>query len=248
MRRRLDELQVAFMLLTRLPAGRLAGCAPSPAAASWAFPLVGAAVGTGGWAAWAAAMACGLPASIAAVLSVAAMAGVTGGLHEDGLADVADGFGGGRDAARKLEIMRDSRIGSYGVLVLVFGILLKVLCVDEAGTGFAAFVATAAASRCAMLAAMQLMPPARKDGLGRAAASPGLTRIAAAVVLAALFVAPLGVGAIAVLAALASAALAVGLIARRQIGGQTGDVLGAIQMVSDVAAWLTLAALAQNSI
>ncbi len=246
MRRRLGEVQVATMLLTRLPAGRVVGEVPTPAAASWAFPLVGVVVGGLAWVVFAAATAIGLGAPIAAVLSVATMIAVTGALHEDALADVADGFGGGRDTASKLEIMRDSRVGSYGVAALIVALLLKVLAIAEAGGGLAAFIATAAVSRCAMLVAMHLLPPARSDGLGRSAASPGLARIGAAAAIGIICIWPLGGSALAAVAATALAGLCVGRLSLRQIGGQTGDVLGTIQMVGEIAAWLAIAALAPH--
>ena len=116
---RVSEIRLAFSLLTRLPVGQIEGQVPPLAASGWAWPLVGAVVGAimalaGGVGLW-----LGLPPVMVAILSLAAGAWVTGAMHEDGLADVADGFGGGRDRARKLEIMRDSRVGSYGVLALI---------------------------------------------------------------------------------------------------------------------------------
>ena len=100
------------MILTRLPAGRIEGNAPPIANAVWAFPLIGALVGLIAGAVFTLAITINLPAFAAALLALASAALVTGGLHEDGLADTADGFGGGQTLSRKLEIMRDSRIGS----------------------------------------------------------------------------------------------------------------------------------------
>ena len=120
MGRRRTELVSAFGLLTRLPVADLTppGDYADPARAVWAYPLAGLAVGLiGGLVYWLAA-ALAIPPMIAGVLALGAMVLATGGLHEDGLADTADGLGGGRDKARKLEIMRDSRIGSYGVIAL----------------------------------------------------------------------------------------------------------------------------------
>ena len=107
-RARLSEMQVAVMLMTRLPAGRLSGAVPGLGQAAWAFPLAGLAVGgivagvfvTGAWLGWSAPVAAGV-ALVAGLLA-------TGGLHEDGLGDVADGFGGGHTRSAKLEIMKDS--------------------------------------------------------------------------------------------------------------------------------------------
>jgi len=239
--RRLAELRVAAMLLTRLPAGRLSGHVPTLAEARWAWPLVGAGIGALMWAACAGAAALGLPSGVSALLAVAAGVLVTGGLHEDGLADLADGFGGGRERERKLEIMRDSRIGSYGVLALAIVLGLKVQAM--AGVAGSApplwpFVALAAGSRFAMLAVLEVLPPARADGLGHAAGQAGGWRPWAGLAVALAVLLPLGGAALGLVAAMALAAVAMAALAKRQIGGQTGDVLGAVQQVSDCAGWL----------
>lgn len=241
---RLAEARAAAMLLTRLPVGQGAGRPPAAAASGWAFPLVGAVVGFAGWAVWSLASACGLPQVMSALLAVGATVALTGAMHEDGLADSVDGLGG-RDREAALSIMRDSRIGTFGVLALIVAMGLRVMAVAEVGAAgplLAAFVATAAASRLAMLAAMALMPPAREDGLGHGAGRPGPGVVAVGVGLTVVLVAPLGQGAAAVLALMGLAALLAGLLAQRRLGGQTGDVLGAIQVVAEVAGWLVLVA------
>ena len=124
LRRRVDEARLAFMLLTRLPMGQMAE-APPLAASVWAYSVVGAMVGAlaglvFSFAAWA-----GLPPVTAGLLAIGAGVLLTGAMHEDGLADLADGFGGGHTRERKLEIMRDSRIGSYGVVALVLALGLR---------------------------------------------------------------------------------------------------------------------------
>ena len=159
---RLTEVQVAFMLLTRLPAGRISGAAPSLADAVWAYPIVGVIVGSIGAAVLGGALALGLPATIAAVLGITACILATGGLHEDGLADLADGFGGGRDAARKLEIMRDSRIGSYGTLALILSLVLRVLALSAAAqvsgaAAMLALIAIEAASRAGLAVMLRMI-------------------------------------------------------------------------------------------
>lgn len=243
--RRRAEAQIAFMTLTRLPAGRVRAPAPSMAASSWAFPLCGAVAGALAWLAWSAALAAGLPAAVAAILALAAGALLTGGLHQDGLADLADGLGGGRDRERVLAIMRDSRIGSHGVLALLLVLGLEATALAAfapPGPGPAAFIAMAMASRALMLLPMAALPPARRDGLGRAAADPGRARVAAGLALGAAALLPLGGAALAVLAAMALATLLPALLARRRIGGQTGDVLGAVQQLAEAAGWLALLA------
>lgn len=240
-----DELRMAFLTLTRLPVGRIAGEAPGMAASAWAWPLVGAVVGLIAALVQWAALALGLPPLLAAVLAVLALVLSTGGLHEDGLADLADGFWGGRDPARRLEIMRDSRIGSYGVLALGFALLIRVMALASLPPHMAgaALVALSAASRATMPVALALLPPARADGLGRAAGGVAPARVAAAVVLG---VVPLALclpaGDWPALPVMAAAAAVPGMLALRKIGGQTGDVLGATQQVAELAGWLVLAA------
>jgi len=108
-------------MLSRLPVGYVE-LAPTIGSSAWAFPLVGGILGALAAMVMLGLLWIGVAASMAAGLALLAMIFLTGGLHEDGLADVADGFGGGRDTARKLEIMRDSQIGSYGGLALVFSL------------------------------------------------------------------------------------------------------------------------------
>lgn len=241
----LNELRMAFLTLSRLPVGRIAGEAPAMGASAWAWPLVGAAIGLIAAIVDCAALRAGLPPFLAAALAILALVLATGGLHEDGLADLADGFWGGRDAARRLEIMRDSRIGSYGALALGFSLLIRVgaLASLPHGMGGAALVGLSAASRAAMPVALWLLPPARQDGLGRAAGGIEPARVAAAVGLGvAILALCLPAGKWLALPVMAAAAAGLGLLARRKIGGQTGDVLGATQQVAELAGWLVLAA------
>jgi adenosylcobinamide-GDP ribazoletransferase len=247
----LASAQVAMMLLTRLPAGRISGQAPSLAEAVWAYPIVGAIVGGLGAAVLGGALALGLPAPIAAVLAIAACVLATGGLHEDGLADLADGFGGGRDAARKLEIMRDSRIGSYGTLALILSLMLRVLALSalaqiSATAAIVALVAIEAATRAGLGVMLRFMPSARAQGLGQLASGVTGRGMALALAFGALALATgLGLGFGAVVAiCIAAAQAGIGALALRQIGGQTGDVLGAAQQIGALAAWLALLALA----
>ena len=240
LRQRLGEAQVAVMFLTRLPAGPLPRQVPTLTQAAWAFPLAGLLVGAISGGVYLAS-ATVLPPLPSALLALAASALTTGALHEDGLADLADGFGGGQDKARKLDIMRDSRIGSYGVIALVLTLMLTASAMAEAAS-VALFLTIGAGTREAMVAALATMPAARTDGLGHSATvkpGPGLAMaLAIPLALAALS------GAVAPLIAMAAMTLAVRALALRQIGGQTGDVMGAIQKLGECAAWLTAAALA----
>jgi adenosylcobinamide-GDP ribazoletransferase len=193
------------------------------------------------------AVALGLGPGVAAALALAAQATLTGALHEDGLADCADGFWGGRTPERRLQIMRDSRVGSFGALALVLTVLLRWSALSAllaAGWTSGPLVAVGALSRWPMAWLLGALPPARPGGLAAAVGRPGPATLAlggAVAVLAALLAAgwpALG----AALAALAAGG-AWGLLARAKLGGQTGDVCGGAQQVAEVAALLALLAL-----
>ena len=240
------ETKTVAAFLTRLPVGNLAASVPL-AEAPRGFPLVGIGVGAAAAAAYAIATEFGLPAAVAAFIAIGALVLITGGLHEDGLADTADGFGGGRDRDGTLAIMRDSRIGSYGVLAMVIVVGLRVLCVAELHGTFTAtlaLIAAAAGSRAILPAVLLYMPPARADGLGHAAGRPArrLTIDAVAIGGAVVLIGLGPFGGLLAISLAAFAALMIGRLALRRIGGQTGDVLGAIQQASETA--ILLAAVA----
>lgn len=243
----LTDLTLAAVFLTRLPVP-LAGppTEESHARAMGWFPLVGAGLGLLGGGVHALALAAHLPPMAAALLALAALVWLTGGLHEDGAADVADGFGGGRDRARKLEIMRDSRVGSYGVIAIVFSVAIRAaaLAALSGPAGVAALAASGALSRGGMAAMAWRLAPARADGLAARQGRPGTPTVALSLILsAAIATAALGAAAPAALAAAGLATWAVAALARRQIGGLTGDVFGAAQQIAEAAVLLTLAAL-----
>jgi adenosylcobinamide-GDP ribazoletransferase len=204
-------------------------------AAGW-FPLVGAAVG-----ALAGGVRAGLDpllgATAATVIAVAALVIVTGALHEDGLADTADGLGVRGDRARRLAVMRDSSIGVFGALALIGWTLLLVVVLDQLSTSRAleALIAAAALGRWAALLHAALAAPARADGLG-ATFVPGRTALAFATLTAlaaALALCGLGPGLAAVAAALAVAGASV-VHVRATLGGRTGDTLGATVALTEV--------------
>src|SRR5437870_5210401 len=175
-----DDLVAAGRFLTRLPLAGLSSAHAGLLARSMrAFPLVGIIVGVAGWAAFAVAADLGLPSTVAALLALATTVLITGALHEDVFADTADGFGGGDDRAGKLAIMRDSGIGAYGVLALVFTVALRavalaVLTTPRAG---AALIAAHAVSRAGLPIVMRWLVPARDDGLGASAGQPDDTAV-----------------------------------------------------------------------
>ncbi|MGV6849242.1 MAG: adenosylcobinamide-GDP ribazoletransferase [Marinibacterium sp.] len=237
---------VATTLLTRLPAPRLPDAAfDRPARSVWAWPLIGVEIGALAGLAGLAALALGLPPALAAGLVVAVEVVLTGAMHEDGLADTADGFWGGQDRARRLEILRDSRIGTYGVLALTIGIGVRwqALAILLPEAGLAPIVAVAAMSRGLMAALMAALPPARDDGLARSVGRPEPDRAGYALAVAAAVT--LGLTSWMGLAAAFAAALAViglGILSRARIGGLTGDVLGAAQQLATLVMLLVLTA------
>jgi len=241
-RARIEQIRLAIMLHTRVPSGRLREPAPAIAASAWAFPLAGLVVGALAAAVLTAALALGLPAPLAAGLALIAQVMVTGALHEDGLADCADGFWGGRDRARRLEIMRDSRIGSYGALALILSLGLRWQALAQLsrdpGLAAAALISVAMLSRLAPALVLALLPPARGDGMGRAARDVSPPTLATAALLCLPALALPG----ALVALLPAAAVLAGLVvlARRKIGGQSGDVLGASQQLTEIALLITL--------
>ena len=233
------DLAAGFGLLTRVPVGWLvpAGEPYRPGRAVWTYPLAGLLAGGVVAAVIALARLAGLTAPIGAVLAIGGAVLLTGGLHEDGLADTADGFGGGRTPERRLEIMRDSRIGSYGALALVLSLALRIAAVAAlpAAHATAILLATGALSRAAMLPVLGLLPPARADGLGHGVGRGQRVALALGGGIA-------GLGALLALslphaltamAAAAAVALLMAALARRRIGGQTGDVCGATCVVTE---------------
>ncbi|MDA9512383.1 MULTISPECIES: adenosylcobinamide-GDP ribazoletransferase [Bradyrhizobium] len=234
------DLRMAVSFVTILPVASSKPAADGTVArATWALPVAGLLVGLAGAFVYKVAIRFGLTPNIAALLALASTALITGALHEDGLADTADGLGGGRTRERKLEIMRDSRIGTYGVcaLILSFGLRWSALAAiaDPLLVAFALCAAHAAA-RAGVPAFMSLVPPARPDGLSASAGSPPGRSVAIAFALGTLALAlALGPGkALVGLILLSLAGLLLARLAVRQIGGQTGDILGAFEQIGEI--------------
>jgi adenosylcobinamide-GDP ribazoletransferase len=243
----LDDFKTAVAFLTRLPMPHPDGAMPGNfVRAHRMFSLVGALIGLAIGLVCLALRAAGLPDLAAAALALGAGALLTGALHEDGLADVADGFGGGRDTASKLEIMRDSRLGTYGALILLVGFAAKLSALAAIPDSYVvtSLIAAHALGRGILPAMAMNLPYARKDGLARNAGQPEAGVVVTSLVIA-FVIALLALSwANAFWAALVCGIVAVGMswIALRQIGGQTGDVLGAAEQVAETAVLLLLAA------
>lgn len=231
----LRDMVAAFGLLTRLP---MPFTPPRPQGV-WAWPLVGLGVSALAVGLGALALAAGLAPPLVAVLVMAAQAALTGALHEDGLTDCADGFWGGHDRARRLEIMKDSRIGSYGAVALMLAMLARwsaLVILISAGQWWV-ILAAAMLSRVPMAALMAGLPNARGTGLSASVGAPpwGAVGTGFALALAGALICTGWLGLVMALA-MAAAGLGIALVARAKIGGQTGDVLGASQVLAEVSA------------
>ena len=243
-----SDLKICFCVLTRLPV--YIGISPedfSISNASRFFPIVGAFIGLlasvvlwiGSW--------FGFSPNLLALFALLTITLVTGALHEDGLADTFDGLGGGITRDQKLKIMRDSQIGSYGVMALLFSFGLRWAAYAEiTELGFSiilsALIATAAGSRAALPVIMHLIPVAREDGLSASAGKPSLDRAITALLIGIgclLFLLGFRVSIVALGMSILVASLFVYFVATR-IGGQTGDVLGAAQQITEITILLAI--------
>jgi adenosylcobinamide-GDP ribazoletransferase len=246
-RQLVTDVAAALLFSTRLPLpGASAITGADIARAGWALPVAGAIVGVISALVYWLVCVSGLPPLPAAGMAIAASLAATGCLHEDGLADVADSFGG-RTRERKLEIMRDSRIGTYGVCALFTSLLLRSAALASiADPALAAPVLIAAhmGARSNMALFMRLVPPARQDGLsGGGGTPPGGSAIAAVVIGIAALGIGLGPAAGACAIMLVAAAFALlRWLCMRQIGGQTGDVLGALEQIGEIVILVVAAA------
>jgi len=243
------EMRAAAAFLTRLPArwfGVDPTVAPNFRQAARVFPVIGGFIGLAAGVVLAIATVLGVAPLVGAVLAVTATVLITGGLHEDGLADFADSLGGST-TERKLEIMDDSRVGTYGALALILSVAARVAAIAAivASVGplraTLVLIAAEAVSRAALVRLWHDLPAARLGGLSNDVGAPDqnamLVAIATAAVIAIVFSLPaVGLWATVLAAALAIIATytAVRIIART-LGGRTGDTLGACQQVVVVA-------------
>jgi len=247
------DLLVAVMFLTRLPARSSTPWEDGDLASSVImFPIIGSLVGLLSAGVYAFLFALGLPPFLSASIALSALIAVTGALHEDGLADIADGFGGGKTRDDKLRIMRDSTLGSYGVLSLGLSLLMRVgalAALAHPSIVAIALIVTGALSRAALPIAMTIMNQARTDGLASKAGQPHPGRAGSAAVIAiliAFFCLPFS-HAFTVTFVSSLCACVFLLLAQRQVGGITGDVLGALQQIVEISGLIALVALANSA-
>jgi adenosylcobinamide-GDP ribazoletransferase len=247
LRRTLDGAVFAITFLTILPLRVRDEPDAGGTAPAW-YPLVGAAVGAVAGGIFAVAEP-GLGASVAAIAAVGTLVVLTGGLHQDGLADCADGMGVRGNLERRLAVMRDPAIGSFGTLALVLWALLLTASLAQLSRGdaVAALVTSAAVGRWSALLHARWAPPARKDGLGSAFAPSTLAVVVAG--LTAVTVAAIAdvASAAAVAGTGVLVAAAISVWSRRALGGRTGDTLGAAVALTEVVVILVLLTFARHS-
>jgi adenosylcobinamide-GDP ribazoletransferase len=215
------------------------------ARAVWAYPLAGLLVsGISGLLALC-LLALGTSPGIAAGGFLAISLVLTGAMHEDGLADSADGLWGGWTVARRLEIMMDSSIGTYGVLALLMVTGLRWMTVATLlPLGLGPVIAAAMLSRSMIPALMYCLPNARSSGLSHSVGRPPASSVLLGLLIAAAAgCIATGVDVMLLAAPALLATLCTGLVARARIGGQTGDILGACQQLAELFALMALSTL-----
>ena len=245
----ISGLRTAVTFLTRIPIGDGKGVKVAESV-PW-FPFVGALIGAIAGGVHAAAWPW-LGPGPAAALALVAGALVTGAFHHDGLADIADAFGGGWTTEQRLVILKDSRHGTYGVMSLVLVVATQLAALVPLGpaAGFAALVAAGALGRAGAVSLMRWAPPARQPGLGADYGQRTTTLRALAAVAMGAAVGGLAMGPWVALAivAVAVTSIAVAALAVRKIAGVSGDVLGAAEVVGEAAVLLVAASLAQRGV
>lgn len=239
------DIFTALGLLSRLP---VPYCDTTRgAAAAWAMPVVGLVLGSIAALVISISYWLGLSANIASILALATLIITTGAMHEDGLADSADGLWGGWNPTTRLTIMKDSHIGTYGTLALILSLLLRwsaLSLIIGSGHYWAGLITTAMISRASMTAIMHALPHARSGGLSHSVGQVNRMTMGLACGIALVTAVILvGLATLPVILACGLVTLACACIAQRKIGGQTGDILGATQQLSEIAALLTLAAI-----
>ncbi|MEE9454209.1 MAG: adenosylcobinamide-GDP ribazoletransferase [Paracoccaceae bacterium] len=241
------DIWAAFSLLSRLPVPvDHARSGARGAGAAWAYPIVGAAIGMMAGCIGVVGLWLGLPGGMVAAFVLTVLALISGGMHEDGLADFADGVGGGRNVTQRLEIMKDSRIGAYGAIALCLALLARGagIAALEGWGMVAALALIGAISRSAVVLLMHIIPPARPEGLSASTGKPAISTLLIALFIA-LFISILcaGLWGGLIFALSFLGIIPVYILARRNLGGQTGDVLGAAQQCVEIASLAAILAI-----
>ncbi len=244
------DLISAIRFLTRLPFPMTTPPKRTIMLASWSFPIVGVIVGSFGAFSILLAHLVNIPTVAIALIALLFMAFLTGALHEDGMADIADGFGGGKNRDNKLSIMRDSQIGTFGALTLFAILGLKTIAIsallesESIWMASAAIIATHATARASMVPVAYFLPLASESGLAQSAGKPHQSTVLISIsiaVLISLVLLPILSAITATIVSIATTAI-IAILAFRQIGGYTGDVLGAVEQSCETTMLITLTA------
>ena len=244
-----DDVVMGIRFFSRLPISGRAHEKPDLTRIALALPFASLIIGIGPVLLLLVTSLVQLPALVAATLAVAASVIVTGAMAEDGLADAADGLFGGASPERRLEIMKDSRHGTYGVAALCLSLVLRIGIISAlagAGPTFAAaiWLASGVMARSGALWLSVALPPARPDGAsasaGRVTLPTFFMGVLFALILGLIFGAPGAglAGFITAAALIAATAYGWAALCQRLVGGQTGDLIGALQALLEIAALL----------
>jgi adenosylcobinamide-GDP ribazoletransferase len=193
-----------------------------------------------------------MPNLIISIITIFTLILVTGALHEDGIADFMDSFGGAKSKNKKIEILSDSNIGSYGTIALILSILTRIialyLILESSGilSAISALLAVSVLSRTSMLHILATLPAVKKSGLGHSATMPEKNILIFSYSLSILIISLLTIpafgflGLFFVISSGILASLLVTSIAFKHLGGQTGDVCGSVQQISEILIYLSL--------
>ena len=246
------DIASAIILLTRIPVAwhRLSKSSPNLSMSQWAFPLVGALIGLFVGSVTILFIHLGLNSIPAACLGVGCGTLITGGLHEDGLADTADGLGGGRTIEKKLEIMKDSSLGSYGTsaLILTYFIRITLLAsLSSYSTIIFACILTASGSRTSMVMLRKLSSPVSKSSSANTLKPIKAIETILSLVICSIFFLVFGpIFLVMGLCIIFIISILISRLADKQIGGINGDILGACSQITEIVLFLLVAVWLSN--